>query len=158
FAEYLSIAIGGLLIFAGIIEIKEFFWYGKGPSLTIPKKFANKIHDYASTKSSVIGILLLGVLVAAVGLPSTGAPYLAILTILRAEFSLAALTLMVLYAFIFILPLIIILFMVASGSKISTIARWKEQSKDTMRLFIGLLLAVLGWMLILIANGTINFG
>jgi len=157
-AEYLSIAVGGLVIAAGILEIKDFFWYGKGPSLQIPKKFANMIHDYSTSKTTIWGVMFLGAFVAAVELPCTGAPYLAILTILRIDFNFTAFLLMVLYNFIFVLPLIVILFMVAGGSKISTVAKWKEESKGTMRLFMGLLLAALGWILILIANGTINFG
>jgi cytochrome c biogenesis protein CcdA len=65
---------------------------------------------------------------------------------------------MVIYNFIFVLPLLVILFMVAGGAKISAVARWKEESKGAMRLFMGLLLISLGWILILIANGTVNFG
>jgi cytochrome c biogenesis protein CcdA len=96
--------------------------------------------------------------VAAVELPCTGAPYLAVITILRIDFNMVAFGLMALYNFIFVLPLIVILFMIAGGAKISTVAKWKEESKGTMRLFMGLLLAVLAWILILISNGTINFG
>lgn len=102
--------------------------------------------------------MLLGAFVAAVELPCTGAPYLAIITILRIDFNLVALALMVLYNIIFVAPLIIILIMVATGTKISVVSKWKEEGKGTMRLFLGLLLAALGWILILIANGTINFG
>jgi len=102
--------------------------------------------------------MFLGAFVAAVELPCTGAPYLAIITILRINFDFTALMMMVLYNFIFVLPLIVILFMVAGGAKLSAIAKWKEDSKGTMRLFMGLLLVALGWILILIANGTVNFG
>jgi cytochrome c biogenesis protein CcdA len=157
-AEYLSIAVGILVIAAGILEIKDYFWYGKGFSLQIPKYFANKIHEYSTKKTSLIGIMFLGAFVAAVELPCTGAPYLAIITILRIDFNLIAFGMMVLYNLIFVAPLIVILFMVASGTKINKVAKWKEDSKGTMRLFMGLLLVALGWILILIANGTINFG
>ena len=34
--EYISIAVGGLIILGGILEIKDFFWYGKWFSLSIP--------------------------------------------------------------------------------------------------------------------------
>jgi cytochrome c biogenesis protein CcdA len=102
--------------------------------------------------------MFLGAFVAAVELPCTGAPYLAIITILSINFNVMALLLMVLYNIIFVAPLIIILAMVAAGTKVSVVAKWKEESKGTMRLFMGLLLAGLGWVLILIANGTINFG
>ena len=157
-AEYLSIAVGLLVIVAGVLEIKDYFWYGKGFSLQIPTKFANKIHDWSTTNKSVWGVMLLGAFVAAVELPCTGAPYLAIITILRIDFNMIAFGLMVLYNLIFVAPLIIILGMIVGGTKISDISKWKEDSKGTMRLFMGMLLVGLGWILILIANGTINFG
>ena len=157
-AEYLSLFVGSLVILAGILEIKDYFWYGKGFSLQIPKVFAKKIHEYSTSKSTVWGVMFLGAFVAAVELPCTGAPYLAIITILRIDFNFAAFMLMVLYNFIFVLPLLVILFMVAGGTKISVVSKWKEESKGTMRLFMGMLLAALGWILMLIANGTINFG
>ena len=158
-AEYLSIGVGALVIFAGVLEMKDYFWYGKGFSLHIPAKAAKKIKKLSNSNTSTVsGIMLLGAFVAAVELPCTGAPYLAIITILRIDFDIWALLLMVLYNFIFVLPLIVILVMIAGGAKVSSVKKWKEESKGAMRLFIGLLLVALGWLLILIANGTINFG
>jgi len=157
-AEYLSLAVGSLVILAALLEIKDYFWYGKGFSLQIPTYFANKIHEYSTSKTSLLGVMLLGAFVAAVELPCTGAPYLAIITILRVNFNWQAFGLMVIYNVIFVAPLLAILFAVAGGAKISAVSKWKEESKGTMRLFMGLLLAALGWILILIANGTINFG
>jgi len=157
-AEYLSIAVGLLVITAGILEIKDYFWYGKGPSLQIPHYFANKIKEYSQSKNTIWGVMFLGAFVAAVELPCTGAPYLAIITILKVDFNFWAIMLMVLYNFLFVLPLIIILIMVAGGTKVSAVAKWKEEGKGTMRLALGLMLVALGWILIMIANGTINFG
>ncbi|MBW3538565.1 hypothetical protein KY386_03695 [Candidatus Parcubacteria bacterium] len=157
-AEYLSLAVGALVIFAGLLEIKDYFWYGRGPSLQIPGYFAKKIKEYSSSKTTLAGVMFLGAFVAAVELPCTGAPYLAIITILSINFNFQAFLMMVLYNFVFVLPLIIILFMVAGGAKLSSIKQWKEDNKGVMRLFLGLLLVGLGWLLILIANGTINFG
>jgi cytochrome c biogenesis protein CcdA len=158
-AEYLSIAVGLLVIMAGLLEIKDFFWYGKGFSLEIPHVFAKKIQEWSMNSStSVVGVMLLGAFVAAVELPCTGAPYLAIITVLRVNFDITAFGLMVLYNLIFVAPLLIILAMVAGGAKISSVQKWKEESKGAMRLGIGLLLIALGWILILIANGVINFG
>ncbi len=157
-AEYLSLAVGALVIVAGILEVKDFFWYGKGFSLQIPPYFARKIHEFSTKKTNIIGVMAIGAFVAAVELPCTGAPYLAIITILRIDFNAIAFALMVLYNLIFVAPLIVILIMVACGAKISKVAKWKEDGKGSMRLFMGLLLTALGWILILIANGSINFG
>ncbi len=157
-AEYLSIGVGALVIFAGLLEMKDFFWYGKGFSLQIPGRAAKMIKEWSTSKTSVGGVMLLGAFVAAVELPCTGAPYLAIITILKVNFNFSAFLLMVLYNLIFVAPLLVILGMVAAGKKVSDVKKWKEENKGTMRLVIGLLLVSLGWLLILIANGTINFG
>jgi len=157
-AEYLSIAVGILVIFAGLLEIKDYFWYGKGMSLQIPHVFAKKIQQWSGSKTTLLGVMLLGAFVAAVELPCTGAPYLAIITVLKINFDMVAFGLMVLYNLIFVAPLLIILGMVASGVKLSSVQKWKENGKGGMRLMIGILLVALGWILILIANGVINFG
>jgi len=157
-AEYLSIAVGLLVILAGLLEIKDFFWYGKGFSLQIPHNMAMKIQEMSNSKLSIAGVMLLGAFVAGVELPCTGAPYLAIITVLRIDFNLIAFGLMVLYNIIFVAPLVVILLMVAGGAKISAVQKWKEESKGIMRLGIGLLLVALGWILMLIANGVVNFG
>src|SRR3989338_6797835 len=156
-AEYISIAVGIMIIGAGIIEIKDFYWYGKGFSLAISTDMAKKIHNYV-TKISAPGVIFLGVFVALVELPCTGGPYLAVITLLSQNFDLFAFGLLVLYNIIFVLPLIIILIMVNSGTKIHTIKKWKQKNRSYMRLLTGLLLIILGWLLMLIANGTINLG
>lgn len=154
-AEYISIFVGIAVVLAGLIEIKDYFWYGKGFSLAIPKKYAKKIQEKMQNVS--IGtVLFLGVFVAAVELPCTGGPYLAITLILAQNFDLSAFILLVIYNIIFVLPLIIILFMVKFGAKLQNIQNWKQSNKGYMRLFTGFLLLGLGWLLMLIANGTIN--
>src|SRR3989338_2367465 len=156
-AEYLSITVGVLIIFAGLLEIKDYFWYGRWFSLTIPPVFAKKLHNYTS-KATVPGVIFLGAFVSAVELPCTGAPYLAIITLLSQYFDFTAFLLLVLYNVVFTAPLWIILFLVAGGVKLHNVKKWKQDSRGVMRLLIGLLLIGMGWLLILIANGTINFG
>ncbi len=156
-AEYLSLIVGGFVIAAGLLEIKDFFWYGKGFSLQIPHYFIDKIHDL-SKNMTVPGVILLGAFIAGVELPCTGAPYLAIITMLSMNFNFAALIMLVIYNIVFVLPLIIILLLVAGGMKVTKVKHWKQANKGYMRFSIGLMLIFLGWLLILIANGTINFG
>lgn len=155
--EYLSIAVGTLVIFAGILEVKDYFWYGRGFSLHIPAVFATKIKQM-SGNITVPGVILLGMFVSAVELPCTGAPYLAIISILSVNFNTSAFLMLVLYNIVFVAPLIIILLLVAAGVKVSSVKQWKQDNKHYMRLAAGGLLIGLGWLLILIANGTINFG
>lgn len=155
--EYLSIFVGSLIILFGLVEIKDYFWYQKGFSLGIPAIFTDKIHKMAYN-TTIPGVILLGAFVAGVELPCTGAPYLAIITVLSLNFNLVAFLMLVLYNIIFVLPLLIILLLVAGGTKLPAVKAWKQEARGFMRLAIGLLLVGLGWLLILIANGTINFG
>lgn len=155
--EYLSIAVGVIIIGAGLLEIKDFFWYGRWLSLQIPGSMAKRLHIY-SNKTTIPGIITLGAFVSAVELPCTGAPYLAIITLLSQYFDFTALLLLILYNVIFVMPLVVILLMVAGGKKLHEIKKWKQNNRGYMRLFVGMLLIAMGWLLILIANGTVNFG
>jgi len=154
-AEYISIAVGLIVVSAGLLEIKDYFWYGKGFSLMIPHKYVKKIQDKVKNLS-VGSVIFLGVFVAAVELPCTGGPYLAITLLLAQNFNFTAFLMLILYNIIFVMPLVIILFMVLFGSKIQHIQEWKQSNKHYMRLMAGFLLIALGWLLMLIANGTIN--
>ena len=42
------------------------------------------------------------------------------------------------------------------GVKIRKIKKWKHSNRKYMRLAAGIILIILGWMLMLIANGTFN--
>ncbi|MDP2735524.1 MAG: hypothetical protein Q8P12_04920 [bacterium] len=158
-AEYISVAVGVLIIFAGLIEIKDFFWYGRWYSLGIPISVSKRLHVMAQKSSaSLLGVSLLGAFVAAVELPCTGAPYLAIIALLSQYFDFSAFLLLVLYNIVFVAPLIVILVMVAFGFELHRVQKFRMEGRAYMRLLIGMLLVGLGWLLMLIANGTINLG
>ena len=155
--EYISIGVGVFIVLAGLLEIKDFFWYGKGFSLMIPGEYAKKIH-VMSTRTTVPAVIILGAFVSAVELPCTGAPYLAIITLLSQYFDATALMLLLLYNIIFVLPLLVILLLVAAGVKLYALKKLKQDARPFMRLVIGLSLVAMGWLLMLIANGTVNLG
>ncbi len=155
-AEYISIAVASVVIFLGLVEIKDFFWYGKGFSLMISPDRAKQISERMKNISGP-SVIFLGAFVALVELPCTGGPYLAITLLLSQSFNLNALLLLALYNVIFVLPLIIILFMVYFGTtKVHELKMWKQKNRAYMRLATGLILIFLGWLLMLIANTTIN--
>ncbi len=156
-AEYISIAVGLIIALAGLVEIKDYFWYGRGFSLMIPHKYVHAMEE-KMRKLSTKACIVLGVFVATVELPCTGGPYLAVTLLLAQNFNLSAVLLLLLYNLIFILPLVIILLLVKFGTRLPAIQEWKQRNKATMRLITGCVLIGLGWLLMLIANGTINLG
>ncbi len=155
-SDILTLIVSILIIILGIIEIKDFWWYGQGISLHIPVQQAKKIEKYAK-KVSIPGSIFLGMFVAAVELPCTGGPYLAITSMLaKIGFSLQVFWLLVLYNFIFVLPLLIILFIVYFGVAAKTVQQWKDTQKKWMRLLIGLVMVGLGILLLLWNQGIIG--
>lgn len=158
-AEYISIIVGVFIIGAGLIEIKDFFWYGRWFSLGIPASISKRLHNMAqNSTASLLGVALLGAFVAAVELPCTGAPYLAVITLLSQYFDFTAFLLLVFYNIIFVAPLLMILLLVASGFELYKVQQFRISGRGYMRLAIGMLLVGLGWLLMLIANGTVNLG
>ncbi len=153
--DILGVVVGSFVIILGLIEIKDFYFHGRGISLAIPKRYVGTIKKYAKT-GTVPAVIALGFLVAAVELPCTGGPYLAITTILAKNFDLQALWYLALYNFIFVLPLIIILFLAYCGASAKSLDNWKKANRKWMNLAMGLLMVTLGVLLILMANGDIS--
>lgn len=155
-ADELSWFVGGLVIILGLLEIKDFFWYGRGISLRIPARRLKQI-KHSMKHVTIPGAIFLGAFVAAVELPCTGGPYLAITTLLaKIGLTLEIFWLLVVYNFIFVLPLIIILLLAYFGVSTKRMKTWKEKEKKWMRLAIGLVLVALGALLILWGNGWIS--
>lgn len=156
FSFYLGLVVGIILLVFGVLEIKDFFWYGKGYSLSIPARYTGIIKNRIAKVSSA-GAIILGFFVSLVELPCTGGPYLAITSILASSFNILAFYYLVLYNFIFVLPLIIIVALAALGTKHEKMKDWKESQKKWMRLFAGILLIAFGLFMLLFYTGFVNF-
>ena len=148
YAEIIGIIVGVFVITLGLIELKDFFWHGKGISLEISQKNKDKIVALTE-KISVLGIITIGAFVALVELPCTGGPYLAITAILAKSFDLQALIYLLIYNGIFVAPLIIILFLIYFGSSTARLKQWRQKKRKWMNLASGILMLSLGALLIL---------
>ncbi|MEK7595402.1 MAG: GAP family protein [Patescibacteria group bacterium] len=150
--------LGIIVIFFGLLEIKDFFFYGKGLSLQMLPGSSQRIKMYVNKISdSLWSAFTLGVFVALVELPCTGAVYLAILSIMAFHgASIANIELLLLYNIIFIAPLVLILVSFVYGIKSETVEAWRKAHKAVMRLMIGLILVALGvWMLMSSLPGNV---
>lgn len=150
-----------IAIFAGLLEIKDYFWYGKGFTLQIIPGGGDRIKYYTSKIEKMEGkhpLLLmlttaaLGVFVVLVELPCTGAPYLAILGLLSAGEVSKAIPMLLLYNFIFIIPLFIIIGIAYFGASSETLESWRKEHRGIMRLGIGIFLLLLGFYMIYSLN------
>jgi len=153
FLEYISTVkyiIWGLAIILWIIEIKDFFRYGKWVSLAIPK-WAKPTLEYVTKKWTYMSAFVLAVLSTFVELPCTIWIPLAYVGAVGDKVNIFAA--LWLYNFFFILPLLIIIFGIyfwisAFKTKDGDLAINKVSNKKIMRLVAWIILVTL-WVLFL---------
>lgn len=146
-----------IAILAGLLEIKDYFWYGKGFSLQMLPGAAERIKRYTErirtldAKSPWLAYgmaFVLGVFVPLVELPCTGAPYFAILALIAEHSYARAIPYLLLYNLVFIAPLLVIIGLVYSGRSSQAIEDWRLRNREAMRLIVGIFLLALGGYMI----------
>jgi cytochrome c biogenesis protein CcdA len=150
FSVYAYIIIAALIIIAGLLEIKDYFFYGKWFSLQIAPDDAVRIKMYVRKISdNLFTAFGLGIFVALVELPCTGAVYLAVLAIMSITgFTVRNVSQLLLYNVIFVLPLAIIVYAMYKGVSSKEMHKWRDKHKEAMRLITGVVLLALGiWMI-----------
>lgn len=147
--RYVYIALGIIVIIAGLINIKDFFWYGKGVSLAIPNKVKPMIEGLAK-RATIPATFLLGIFVAIFEFPCTGAIYTTITSyISQPELRPQAVPYLLAYNLIFIAPLAIVLLLGVFGSSSKKVDKFIEKNKRYMRLVMGLVMIALGVFIVL---------
>lgn len=150
-AFYVVVAI--IAIIAGLLEIKDFFWYGRGFTLQMVPGGAQRLRYYTEKIERMelhhpavllLTTAILGVFVVLVELPCTGAPYFAILGLLTKGAYSNAVPLLLIYNFIFVLPLLVVIGVAYFGASSEALEAWRQKHRGLMRLFIGVFLIALG--------------
>ena len=137
-----------VVIVAGLINIKEFMWAGRGFSLAIPTSKKPVIKKYIR-EASIPAAIALGILVSFFELPCTGAMYISIIALLAEEVTLVQGRLyLLLYNLVFVFPLILILFITHFSLSSETINTWRKKNKKWMRLLMGVSMVVLGALML----------
>ena len=138
-----------IAIVAGLINIKDFFFYGKGFSLEIPKSRKPMIEKYIR-RASLPAALILGFLVSMFELPCTGGVYFGILSMLANDMTrCAAIPYLFLYNFIFVVPLIVIMGLVVKGVSVAKMEKWRKEKRKYIKLIMGLFMILLGIIMLL---------
>ena len=144
--DTVRIVAGALILVGGLIEIKDYFWEGRGFSLKIPSG-TKPVLEKLVRKGTLPAIIVLGVLVALVELPCTGGIYLGILGLISDGGSLGIFYL-VIYNLIFVLPMILITWLVARGTRVERVNVWVQNNKKYMRLAAGVIMVLLSLVLL----------
>jgi len=150
FLDILHKGIGVLVLIGGVLALKDGITNTTKPILAIPKSASPKIKKYIQ-KATIPAAIVLGGLVALFELPCTGGVYIAILSILsKSKFSLQGILYLALYNFIFVLPLILILFLAGFGLSSEKVEEWRKSNRGTMRIVIGI--SMIGLALLMLSD------
>ena len=136
-----------IAIIAGLINVKDFFWYGRGFTLKIPESRKPTIKKFVQM-ATVPSAIILGFLVSVFELPCTGGVYIAILSLLAKNSTrLSAVPMLALYNFIFVMPLFVILYLAYFEIGTKKIEEWRVEKRKYMKLFAGLIMLTLGLLM-----------
>ncbi|MBU0586379.1 hypothetical protein KJ780_02630, partial [Candidatus Micrarchaeota archaeon] len=139
--------VGILAIIIGILNLKDYFSYGAGGFvMEIPRSWRPLLKKFLSSVTSPAGAFLMGFIVVLFELPCTGGPYVFILGLLAEKTMFwTAVPMLLYYNLIFVLPLILLTFMMHFGiTRISDAEKWKDRNIKLLHLVAGLLMIVLG--------------
>jgi len=131
-----------LSLFAGILLIKDYFFYGKWISLKVPN-FAKPMLEKYIKQGTIISTIIFAILVSLVELPCTAIFPLIYSTILadRGVIGISKIIWIALYNLIYILPLLLIVFgTYFSWTKITDVDYKIQKLKKIMKLVAGVAL------------------
>ena len=145
-AFYFHKILGVLAIIIGLFNIKDFFFYGKGFLMEIPRTWRPKLGTFLHKTTNPLGAFVAGFIFTFFELPCTGGPYIFALGVLAKNVSrMTSFWLLLYYNLIFVLPLIIIAGLIYLGFlNIEHTARWREKNVKLLHFIAGLLMVVLG--------------
>ena len=149
--QFFHQVIGGLAILVGILNIKDYFWYGKFFLMEIPTSWRPKMGSFIQRAGQPAIAFLTGMIISLFELPCTGGPYIFALGLLKDEsLQLTVLPYLLYYNFLFVLPLLVIILTVYfSYVKIERIEQLRKRNIKLLHLVGGIVMLGLGvWLII----------
>lgn len=150
FAGYFYNIVGALAIILGLLNIKDYFWYGGGGFLMeVPRSWRPKMHKLILDITSPAGGFIIGLLISLFLLPCTSGPYMIILGMLATKTTFfTALGYLIFYNLIFILPMLAIVLALYFGLSAEKAEVWRKQKLRLLHLIAGVVLIILGIVII----------
>ncbi len=143
--QHLVARVGSwLLIGLGIVNVKDFFFYGRGPTLSISKIGHDAIMSRLR-RTTLPAAALAGFLVGLCTFPCTGGIYVAVLGLLSTRTTfLEGLSYLLVYNVMFVLPLVALLAGLGNARTVGALSRWQARNKRVVKLSTGAVMIVLG--------------
>lgn len=114
----------------GVLVMTAYYRKGKGTRLWIPRSFASYLEDRAKKTTNVVEAGALGMISVVAELPFT-AVLMAMASLVLASYVMLEdfVPIILLYCLVATLPLVTMTILLAGGHKLSSIQRWRENSK-----------------------------
>ncbi len=141
--------LGGGLVLAGLVQIKDVFRPDLPIHLRIPSASKERLNGLVE-KASLPAAVVLGVLVTLLETPCSLPLYVGTATVLATSGMNMALVISYFfyYNFLFVLPLIVVLMVMYKGREVMVMREWEHKAKKWMHLGLGVALLLLGiWLL-----------
>ncbi|MEK7598472.1 MAG: cytochrome c biogenesis protein [Patescibacteria group bacterium] len=128
--KFISLGVGILSIIIGLANLKDVFWYGKVFIMEVPLSWRPKMQEVLKKVTSPLGALGAGFVVSLFLVPCSSGPYIVILGLMAEKMNtMRTLPLLVLYNFIFILPMLIITLLMYFGSaRMGKMEAWRQKN------------------------------
>lgn len=146
FGQHLFFAKLGsvLLIFLGLVNIKDYFFPKLPLHLRMPSFSSPKIKELLA-KATLPAVSLAAFLVGLCSIPCAGSIYIAITSLLAAKTTyFSGFLYLILYNFMFVLPLLILLVLAVNPLTLAKIAEFRQKNEKLEKLVMGLMMAAIG--------------
>ncbi|NMC99367.1 MAG: hypothetical protein GYA62_06580 [Bacteroidales bacterium] len=141
--------VGWLAIVLGFLNLKDYFWYGKGVLMEVPLSWRPHLKKIIGSVTSVAGAFSIGFLVSLFLLPCTSGPYIVILGMLAKKvLSVKAILYLLLYNLIFISPMVLISIAVYRGFNPTKAEQIRQKKLRLLHLIAGIIMLVMGVIII----------
>jgi len=150
-SHFIYNGLGILAMVFGALNIKDFFFYKKGGLGTeMPIWMRPKVKRIIEKITSPAGAFVIGLFVTVFLLPCTIGPYIVASGILSELGTLGALPWLLYYNLLFVLPMLIITFVIYFGfTEVDRVSGWKDRNIKTLHLIAGILLFLVGFALLM---------
>ncbi len=137
-------------ILLGIWQLKDFFYYRPGNVGTeMPLGLRPKVNKLISKATSPRGAMVIGIFITLFLLPCTIGPYIIATSSLAFIDLMKSIPLLLLYNLIFVIPMIVLTFLVYFGiKKINDLGAWKQKNIKYMHLVAGSIILLLGVLML----------
>ncbi len=143
-------SIGIIAVIIGLLNLKDYFWYGKGFLMEVPLSWRPKMKKIIGGVTNPLGAFLIGFVVSLFLLPCTSGPYIVIIGMLGQKVThTIAIKLLLLYNLIFISPMILISIGTYGGLNIQKSEEKRSQNLKTLHLIAGIIMILMGVYLLI---------